>query len=454
MYRLLVVFLFIGFVFQTNAKDLPYLKVSSDGHFLETSSGDPFFWLGDTGWLLIQKLNHQDVEKYLDDRKAKGFNVIQMMALHDLGDVNYYHDSALIQRNMVAPKITIGGDFGDFRQYDYWDNIGWVVEECAKRDMYAAVVPIWGSAIKEIKPSKAMIRVYMNLLCRHLSNKSNVIWVCGGDIEGNQFPELWDEMADAVKIHNKRQLITFHPRGRTQSSTWFQNSDWLDFNMVQSGHKDYEQDNEGYGEDNWKYIQSDYNKAPTKPTIDAEPVYEAIPHGLHDSLATRWTANDVRRYAYWSVFAGACGFTYGHNSVMQFHEEGDKGSFGVNENWFDVLNASGAYQMHYLKRLILSEPYFERVPDQSMVVGNNGDRYDYIAATRGKKYAFFYTYNGRNFDVDVNVLKAKKVKASWFNPRNGQVDVIGVYVNNGILSFDPPGNKVEGNDWVLIIEKE
>jgi hypothetical protein len=27
----------------------------------------------------------------------------------------------------------------------------------------------------------------------------------------------------------------------------------------------------------------------------------------------------VRRYAYWSVFAGSCGHTYGHNAIMQFY---------------------------------------------------------------------------------------------------------------------------------------
>ena len=78
---------------------------------------------------------------------------------------------------------------------------------------------------------------------------------------------------------------------------------------------------------------SDYHKLPTKPTLDAEPIYEGIPHGLHDTLAARWTANDVRRYAYWSVFAGACGYTYGHNSVMQFHKAGEKtGAYGAHEN--------------------------------------------------------------------------------------------------------------------------
>ena len=37
----------------------------------------------------------------------------------------------------------------------------------------------------------------------------------------------------------------------------------------------------------------------------------------------RWTAADVRRYGYWSVFAGAFGYTYGHNSVMQMYKKTD-----------------------------------------------------------------------------------------------------------------------------------
>ena len=56
---------------------------------------------------------------------------------------------------------------------------------------------------------------------------------------------------------------------------------------------------------------NDYALKPTKPTLDGEPSYEHIPEGLHDSLNRRWNAADIRRYAYWSVFAGAAGFTYG-----------------------------------------------------------------------------------------------------------------------------------------------
>ena len=36
---------------------------------------------------------------------------------------------------------------------------------------------------------------------------------------------------------------------------------------------------------------------------------------LHDPAQPRWRDCDVRRYGYWSVFAGSCGHTYGHNNI-------------------------------------------------------------------------------------------------------------------------------------------
>lgn len=450
---IIIAFAFLPlFALHSQTKALPYLKVSPNGHYLMTEKGDPFFWLADTGWLLMQKLNHQDVAKYLDDRKAKGFNVVQMMVLHDASDCNYYKDSALVNGNLVAPYMTNGKAFADYIQYDYWDNVEWVVDEAAKRGMYAAIVPVWGSVVKKKQVTIGMIRVYMNLLCQKLQDRTNVIWMAGGDIHGNEYAQIWNEMGEAVKLHNRKQLVTFHPYGRTQSSTWFHQAPWLDFNMVQSGHRSYEQDSTGYGEDNWKYIASDYERTPVKPVLDGEPSYEGIPHGLHDTLQPRWTDNDVRRYAYWSVFAGGCGFTYGNNSVMQFYLPGAKDrAYGVTEPWTSAIDAKGANQMQFLKKLILSKPYFERVPDQTMVL-DSGVKYDYVAATRGKDYAFFYTCNGRDFKVNAGVLHANKLKATWYNPRNGQTLPIGVMDNKGMLDFNPLGEKQEGNDWVLILE--
>ena len=37
----------------------------------------PFFWMGDTAWLLFHLLNKEEVELYLRNRAEKGYNVVQ-----------------------------------------------------------------------------------------------------------------------------------------------------------------------------------------------------------------------------------------------------------------------------------------------------------------------------------------------------------------------------------------
>lgn len=225
--------------------------------------------------------------------------------------------------------------------------------------------------------------------------------------------------------------------------------------MFQSGHRRYDQDDTelAYGPDNWKYVHDDYALYPVKPTIDGEPSYEGIPQGLHDPSEPYWNANDVRRYAYWSVFAGAFGFTYGHSAVMQMHKPGDSSpAYGVREYWIEALIATGATQMKYLKELILSRPFLDRVPDQSLVASGQGEGYDYQVATRGNDYAFVYTYNGREIQVTMEKIEGSYITASWYNPRDGQTTKNDTFENRGTRAFRPPGEIQDGNDWVLVLE--
>ncbi|RPJ42819.1 MAG: DUF4038 domain-containing protein, partial [Chloroflexi bacterium] len=53
------------------------IKVSSNGRFFVDASGEPFFWMGDTAWPLFAQYPLADAERYLANRAAKGFTVIQ-----------------------------------------------------------------------------------------------------------------------------------------------------------------------------------------------------------------------------------------------------------------------------------------------------------------------------------------------------------------------------------------
>lgn len=432
----------------------PALRISDNKRFIVTENGDPFFWLGDTGWLLFSKLSRENAEKYLEDRRRKGFNVIQAMVIHNQKDaVNVYGDSALIGHNIAKPDTTPGNAPDNTVQYDYWDHIDYIVNLASEKGLYIALVPVWGSNVKSGLVTRQQAQQYATWLAARYKDKSNVIWMNGGDIRGIDSTAIWKIIGHAIRQTSPNQLITFHPFGRTQSSTWFHTETWLDFNMFQSGHRRYDQDTSGlcYGEDNWKYVNDDYAKSTPKPTLDGEPSYEGIPQGLHDPSQPYWTDSDVRRYAYWSVFAGGCGFSYGHNAIMQFHRMNDSDSaYGVKETWETALDAQGALQMQYLRQLILSESYLDRIPAQHLIAGPQGEKYDYLAATAGEHYAFIYTCNGRRFDVDMGKMKSSVIKASWFNPRNGTYTDIVTFSNSGIMTFDPPGEKEPGNDWVLV----
>jgi hypothetical protein len=452
----ILLIILLGSLLNADAQ-LPQLKVSANKRFFQTAGGKPFFWLGDTGWLLFIKCKREDAIKYLDDRKQKGFNVIQVMLVHDVDlGVNTYGDSSLHNKNVADPWITKGNSFSNETEYDFWDHVDFIIDEAAKRGIYMALVPVWGGNIKYVNEKQA--KVYATFLANRYKNKSNIIWLNGGDIKGSDGLKQWNTIGNTIRSIDKNHLIGFHPRGRNSSSTWFHNEPWLDFNMFQSGHRSYAQDTSGnetlhYGEDNWRYANDDYKLKPIKPTFDGEPSYEDIPYGLHRADQPYWQDYEIRRYAYWSVFAGGCGFTYGHNSVMQFYTPGDSGiSYFPKVKWQDGLKAPGAGQMQYLKKLMLGRSYFDRVPDQSSIV-ENGERYEKIIATRGKNYAMFYVYNGREFKVEVKKLQFIPGKASWFNPRNGETKMISEYRNTSIAAFDPPGEKENGNDWVLILEK-
>lgn len=231
--------------------------------------------------------------------------------------------------------------------------------------------------------------------------------------------------------------------------------------MFQSGHRRYGQRNgdgdypieENTEEDNWRFVEASQAKTPLKPVIDDEPIYEDIPQGLHDPNETRWNQHDVRRYAYWSVFAGSFGHSYGHNDIMQFIRPGYGASFGADgrkKAWWDALEDPGFNQMKYLKNLMLTFPFFERVPDQSVIAGTNGERYDRAIATRGNDYLLVYNYSGRPMQIDLSKISGAKKNAWWYSAKDGKLEYIGEF-DSKVTPFQHDSGYLSGNDQVLIV---
>jgi len=432
------------------------LVVSENHRYLQHENGTPFFWLGDTGWLLPERLNRDEAEFYLNECSKNGYNVIQVQTINDVPAYNIYGQSSMPD----------GFDFKNINQkgvYGYWDHMDYIIKMAEKKGIYIGMVCIWGGLVNAGQMDVKQAQAYGKFLGERYKNSPNIIWFIGGDIRGDVKTEVWETLANSIKAVDKNHLMTYHPRGRTCSSTWFNNASWLDFNMFQSGHRRYGQRKgdgdytiaENTEEDNWRYAEKSLAMTPLKPVIDGEPAYEDIPQGLHDFNEVKWNANDVRRYAYWSVFAGSFGHTYGHNSIMQFYKPGVLGSYGAKRAWYDCMEDPGFVQMKYLKKLILAFPYAERVPDQSIIAGQNGERYDRAIATRGNDYLLVYNYSGRPMQIDLSKISGAKKNCWWFNPKNGETQFIGEFEGSKVATFTLDVAYNAGNDRVLIaVDKE
>lgn len=456
--RILSICLMLGlasvFTYGQKPWDNGKLMVSSNNRYLQFENGRPFFWLGDTGWLVPQHLDRSEVEYYFNKCRRAGYNMVQIQVMDAVPSYNIYGQQSL----------PYGWDFSKADPegvYSYWDHLDYIVRKAEQNGIYIGMVAIWGSQVQAGNINAEQAKAYGKFLAERYKNNPNIIWIIGGDIQGNIHPEVWDALATSIKSIDNKHLMTFHPRGRYTSAKWWSKASWMDFHTFQSGHRKYGQrmGNKDYPipdsteEDNWMYVDSTWAYKPIKPVLDDEPSYEDIPKGLHDANEARWQDYDVRRYAYWSVFAGSCGHTYGHNAIMQMLKPGyptGYGSDGTVKSWYQALEDPGYNQMQYLTDLMLSFPYFERVPDQSIIVGKNGVKYDRLIATRGKDYMLIYNYNSNVMKIDLRKISGKKKLLWWFNPSDGAISFIGT-ADNKIITMSPQMEKSDKvNDRVLI----
>jgi hypothetical protein len=429
----------------------PRLKVSENKRFLVTADGKPFFYLADTAWELFHRLNREEAETYLKNRAAKGFTVIQAVVLAELDglhDPNPYGQTPLANDDPTKPNEK------------YFEHVDWIVGRANDLGLTIGMLPTWGDKWNKkwgvgpevFTPENAA--TYGAWLGKRYKDKA-IIWILGGDrpVETDGHKAITRAMARGLRAGDGgAHLMTFHPPGGAGSSQWFHADDWLDFNMRQNGHQP-----EFTGR--YDKTRPDYDRTPTKPVLDGEPIYEDHPVAFKAKDLGHSVAADCRRTLYWDLFTGACGHTYGHHSVWQMYAKGRKPINGPLLTWDEAIDQPGAEQMQHGRRLMESRPYLSRIPDDSVIVsaevatsvpGAGTRRY---AATRDAQgsYAMVYAPVGRAFAVRMDAVSGSKVKAWWYNPRDGKATAIGEFPSTGTRRFAPP-DPGELLDWVLVLD--
>jgi hypothetical protein len=423
------------------------LRVSDNNRFLEYDDGTPFFYLGDTAWELFHRLNREEADLYLNNRAEKGFSVIQAVVLAErngLTDPNAYGHLPLVDKDPRQPVEA------------YFEHVDYIVNKAEELGLVIGMLPTWGSYWSEnnknakiFNPENA--RSFGEFLGKRYKDKP-IIWILGGDhnIHTEHERETIEAMALGLRAGDDGEhLITFHPRGPGFSSDYFHNTDWLDFNMVQSSHG-------AHDHDNGLYMEKDYALSPAKPTLDGEPRYESIPVGFYFDGFNRqdWFDDyDCRQAAYWALLAGACGHTYGNNSIWQMYAPQHEPVLWATIPWSEAIHHPGSLQMKYVRKLFESRPFQLLEPAQDIILDGpsfGGGKIRAALASDGS-FAFIYSPRGERFTMNRDVIKSTRKNEIWYNPRYGVSFLIHGSDTAGIQTYTPPTSG-RGNDWILILE--
>ncbi len=423
------------------------LRVSDNNRFLEYDDGTPFFYLGDTAWELFHRLNRDEADLYLSNRAEKGFTVIQAVVLAErdgLTDPNAYGHLPLVDKDPTQPVEA------------YFEHVDYIVNKAEELGLIIGMLPTWGSYWSENNPNRKIFnpenaRDFGEFLGKRYKDEP-IIWILGGDhnIHTESERETVEAMARGLRAGDDgNHLITFHPRGPGLSSDYFHDAEWLDFNMVQSSHG-------AHDHDNGLFIEQDYALSPAKPTLDGEPRYENIPVGFYFDGFNRqdwFDDDDCRQAAYWALLAGACGHTYGNNSIWQMYTPDIDGVLWAHIPWHEAIHHPGSLQMKYVRKLFESRPFQLLQPAQDIILDGpsfGGAKIRAALASDGS-FAFIYSPRGERFTINRDVIKSNRKKEIWYNPRYGIFFPIHGSDTAGIQTYTPPTNG-RGNDWILIVE--
>lgn len=429
------------------------LMVSPDHHYLQFEDGTSFFWLGDTGWELFHRLTLEEIRQYLDNRSAKGFNVIQAVALAEFDGLRRPN------RYGQVPFYDLDPDKPNDRYFAVIDS---TIKMARERGLFIGLLPTWGDKVTRLWGmgpvvfDSAKAYHYGRWIGNRYRNAPNIIWILGGDRpavkDGDDWRPVWRAMANGIiEATHHRCLIAYHPYGGPNStSQWLGQEAWLDINMFQSGH------GSGHDAPCWELVTRDRHSLPTRPTLDAEPNYEdhpVNPWPKWNPDSGYFRAYDVRKQLYRSVFAGACGVTYGHHAVWQFMSAREEAINYPDRGYLNALDRPGAFQAGFLRHLIESRPMAGRIPDSSLIAEGQGWKGAHMEAFLGgdSSFAMVYLPIGKTVTIRTSAVTGRSLKIWWFNPRDDTAQGGDLIFGPDPHVFTAPSTGA-GNDWVLVID--
>ncbi|QRK12074.1 DUF4038 domain-containing protein [Archangium violaceum] len=434
------------------------IKASADQRSLVTATGAPFRYVADTPWGLPSRLSQADVIAYLDDRKAKGFNTIQVMLLpmpSEWGTKNYYGDTPFNDMNPASPAITSVATTNpsDASGYDYWDHVEWVIDQAGQRGIQVAAAVSWyGYGGRDWRPymTTSASTSYGTFLGKRFGGKNNLFWILGGDnnptgdaadvpagMDTSDRVEATNALANAIRANEaKRHLMSYHAKRRSSSAAYFGSQAWHTVHFAYSPETTY------------SYVLADYNRTTVRPVVMPESYYDAR---TSSPILDR---RRLRAQAWWSYLSGAVGFAYGHENIWD-----------MDSAWKTALQAPSATDIKNLASFLAGYKTHLLRPDhrtgntQKLLAGgygttstNGGLDYGVSATASDGSFGLAYFPTTRSgIVVNLAALGGGNVTLSWWNPgAGGAKTLIGTYAGTGTRALAWPSGYT---DALLVVER-
>jgi hypothetical protein len=394
-----------------SAGDSTLVKVSANARYFVDANDKPFLWLGDTEWELFNKFSVADATTMCNNRRSKGFSTLQVMifGVAGPGSANINGQLPFTNNNIATPNDAY------FRHIDS-------IVDAAHTAGRVLVIGIQHRSWSQITVANG--RAWAKWVGQRYAAKPNVIWSMYPVADNSSIPLVRELAAGLQEGDTAKHLITMHPDPSPASSSWINSEPWLSFNTLQTWSS---------GASNYTMVVSDYNKTPTKPSVDGEARYET---------ESGTTALQVRNGAYWAFLAGGF-YSYGHG-----------GDWLSPQTWQSWVDAPGAGQMAIMGTFIRSIDWWNFIPDQSLFASGvgTGDQMNAAARSSNSDWAFIYLSGQRTVSIAMSKLTAPTgIVAEWIDPKTGAKTIIDTTAAIGTHSFTTPTG---WEDAVLFLMKK
>ena len=448
---------------RTGAASIFPLAVRPGQRYLVDAAGKPFFINGDAAWSLIAGLTREEVDFYLDDRRARGFNTILVSLIETrfainapanaYGELPFHNQAfetfaalaALLPFETLRKYSTLAATlFADYSapNEDYFAHADWVLRRAEEKGFLVLLTPSytgynggtqgWYRAM--IMNGTDRLRQYGEFLGRRYNDFANVIWVHAGDYDPPQ-KDLVRAIAKGIRKFDSRALHTAHGAPETAAIDYWHDESWLQINNVYT-----------YGPVCPSMLEQ-YARPQRMPLFLIESAYE----NEHEVTERR-----LRTQAYHALLCGAAGQVFGNNPVWHFN---GPGLYPAPVTWQEALDSRGARSMTHLRALLAGMPWWLLEPDSDnslLVDGSGREEQEAVAArARDRSFAIVYVPGSREVTVDLEELAGPRVAARWYDPAHGRFSMVegSPFSAAAPRQFSPePDNGSGADDWVLVLE--